>query len=133
MESWQKKKKKKESGGERGASLLGLAWTLSCRPDAGVFGLQVHHADPFVTLLPNQAVGVKLWDLVLRRHQLDHHPGRTLIIIDLKHMQHDKGQVPLPAPEPASVLTGFHFLLCFLFSPYLFMISLFCWIKKEIR
>lgn len=59
----------------------------TCRPDAGVLGLQIHHADPFVTLFSHQTVGVKLRDGGQRGHQLDHHPGRTLIIIDLKHIQ----------------------------------------------
>lgn len=99
-------KLKEESGGERWASLLGLAWTPSCRPDAGVFGLQVHDADPFVTLFPNQTVGMKLWDLVHRRHQLDHHPGRTLIIIDLEPIQHQKGQVPLALSCSSSCISA---------------------------
>lgn len=119
-----------------GASLLGRARTPSCRPDAGVFGLQVHHADPFITLFPNQTVGVKLRGLVQRRHQLDHHPRRTLIIIDLEHIQHHKRSGfsgSCPAPAPGSLLANTHFLLHFLFSLYLFVIFLFYLIKKERR
>lgn len=99
-------KLKKKSGGERWASLLAPAWTPACRPDAGVFGLQVHDADPLVTLFPNQAVGMKLWDWVQRRHQLDHHPGRTLIIIDLEHIQDPKGQVLLSLSCSRSCISG---------------------------
>lgn len=58
---------------------------VSCRPDGGVFGLQVGDADPFVALLSHQTVGVELRVGGQRRHQLDHHPGRTLVVTDLEH------------------------------------------------
>lgn len=54
-------------------------------PDVGVFGLQVHDADAFIALLPHQTVGVKLREGGLHRHQLHHHPGRALVVADLKH------------------------------------------------
>lgn len=70
----------------------GLDWTVqTCRPDTGIFRLQIHNTDPFVTLFSNQTMGVKLRDRGQRGHQLDHHPGRTLIIIDLKHIQTAEG------------------------------------------
>lgn len=58
-------------------------------PDGGVFGLQVHDADPFVALFSHQTVSVKLSEAVQRRHQLDHHAGRTLVVADLKGIRRE--------------------------------------------
>lgn len=58
---------------------------LSCRPDVGVFGLQVGDADPFVTLFPHQTVSMELRVGRHCRHQLHHYTGWTLVVTDLKH------------------------------------------------
>lgn len=58
---------------------------LSCRPDVGVFGLQVRDADPFVTLFPHKTVSMELRVGRHRCHQLHHNTGWTLVVTDLKH------------------------------------------------
>lgn len=66
-------------------------WTAApCRPDAGVFGLHVDDADPLVALFSHQTVSVELRDGLQRRHQLHHHPGRTLVVTDLRTEQADR-------------------------------------------
>lgn len=66
------------------ASLRVCVWERS-RPDGGVFGLQVSNADSFIALFSHQTVSVQVRDGGQRRHQLDHHPGLTLVVTDLKH------------------------------------------------
>lgn len=80
---------------------LSLDHAVSCRPDGGVFRLQVHCANPFVTLFPHQTVSMKLGDGGQCCHQLDHHSGRTLVVVDLKHTDLLSGifRVPLGSPE----------------------------------
>lgn len=70
---------------------------MPCRPDAGVFGLHVHDADPLVALFSHQTVSMKLRDGLQRRHQLHHHPGRTLVVTDLKK---DRVSIRSRAPGP---------------------------------